>query len=52
METIEIVIKIPKNEYENIVPFLKGETIKGGFNLFKVLEIIKNGTPINKKSEV
>lgn len=45
---MKIVIDIPEEEYNNIEPFLNGETIKGGFNLFKVLEIIKKGTPLPK----
>lgn len=44
----EIAIKISEEDYNNIEPFLKGEEVKGGFNLFKALEIIKNGTPLPK----
>lgn len=40
------MIDIPEEDYNNIEPFLNGETIKGGFNLFKALEIIKNGNPL------
>jgi len=49
MADIEIVIKMSEEEYSNIEPFLNGKTIKGGFNLFKALEIIKNGTPLPKQ---
>lgn len=45
---MKIVIDIPEEDFNEIEPFLKGETIKGGFNLFKVLEIIKNGTPLRE----
>lgn len=45
---IQLVIEIPEEDYNNIEPFLNGETIKGGFNLFKALEIIKNGKPLPK----
>ena len=45
---MRLVINFPKEDYNNIEPFLNGEAIKGGFNLFKVLEIIKNGTPLPK----
>lgn len=45
---IRLVIEIPEKDYNNIEPFLNGETIKGGFNLFKALEIIKNGKPLPK----
>ena len=45
---MKLVIVIPKEDYNNIEPFLNGETIKGGFNLFKALEIIKNGKPLPK----
>lgn len=48
MADIDLVIKIPEEDYNNIKPFLDGKTIKGGFNLFKALEIIKNGTPLPK----
>ena len=48
MADIEIVIKMSEEEYSNIEPFLNGKTIKGGFNLFKALEIIKNGIPLPK----
>lgn len=43
---MQIVIDISDEDYNNIEPFLNGEIINGGFNLFKVLEIIKNGTPL------
>lgn len=46
---MQIVIDIPEEDYNNIEPFLNGETIKGGFNLFKVLEMIKKGMPLDKK---
>lgn len=45
---MEIVINIDEKVYNNIEPFLNGETIKGGINLFNTLEIIKNGTPLPK----
>ena len=45
---MKLVIEIPEEDYNNIEPFLNGETIKGGFNLFKALEIIKNGKPLPK----
>lgn len=45
---MEIVINIDEKDYNNIEPFLNGETIKGGINLFKTLEIIKNGIPLPK----
>lgn len=45
---MKLVIEIPDGDYNNIEPFLNGETIKGGFNLFKALEIIKNGKPLPK----
>ena len=48
---MQIVIDIPEEDYNNIEPFLNGQTIKGGFNLFKVLEIIKNGTPLEEEKE-
>ena len=48
---MQIVIDIPVEDYTNIEPFLNGETIKGGFNLFKTLEIIKNGIPLDKHDE-
>ena len=44
---MKLIIDIPKDDYNNIEPFLNGETIKGGFNLFKVLEMIKNGIPLD-----
>lgn len=44
---MKLIIDIPEEDYNNIEPFLNGETIKGGFNLFKTLEIIKNGTPLD-----
>lgn len=43
---MKLVIEISEEDYNNIEPFLNGETIKGGLNLFKVLEIIKNGKPL------
>ena len=50
---MQIVIDIPEEMYNNIEPFLNGKTIKGGLNLFKVLEIIRNGTPLDKiKAEI
>ena len=45
---MQIIIDIDEKYYNNIEPFLNGETIKGGINLFKTLEIIKNGTPLPK----
>ena len=45
---MKLLINISEEDYNNIVPFLNGRTIKGGFNLFKVLEIIKNGKPLPK----
>lgn len=45
---MQIVINIPEKDYNNITPFLQYEPINGGFNLFKVLEVIKNGTPLPK----
>lgn len=45
---MKLVIEILEEDYNNIEPFLSGQTIKGGFNLFKVLEIIKNGKPLPK----
>lgn len=44
---MKLVIEISEEDYTNIEPFLNGETIKGGFNLFKTLEIIKNGIPFD-----
>lgn len=44
---MKLVIDIAEEDYSNIEPFLNGQTIKGGFNLFKVLEIIKNGVPFD-----
>ena len=43
---MKLVIDISDKDYNNIEPFLNGKTINGGFNLFKVLEIIRNGTPL------
>lgn len=43
---MNIVIDIPEENFNNIEPFFNGETIKGGFNLFNVLRIIKNGRPL------
>lgn len=48
---MKLIIDIPEEDYNNIEPFLNGETIKGGFNLFKTLEIIKNGTPLDDVTE-
>lgn len=48
---MKLIIDIPEEDYTNIEPFLNGETIKGGFNLFKTLEIIKNGTPLKPLGE-
>ena len=45
---MKIIIDIDEKDYNNIEPFLNGKTIKGGINLFKTLEIIKNGTPLPK----
>lgn len=45
---MQIVIDIPEKDYNNIEPFLNGQMIKGGFNLFKALKIIKNGVPLPK----
>ena len=45
---MQIVIDIPEGEYNEIEPFLNGEPIKGGFSLFRALELIKNGTPLPK----
>lgn len=45
---MKLVIDISEKDYNNIEPFLNGEPIKGGFNLFKALEIIANGTPLPK----
>jgi hypothetical protein len=47
---MKLIIEIPEKDYNNIKPFLNGETIKGGFNLFKALEIIKNGIPLDGKT--
>ena len=44
---MKLVIDITEEDYGNIEPFLNGQTIKGGFNLFKVLEMIKNGVPFD-----
>lgn len=41
------VIDISEEDYNQIEPFLNGEIIKGGFNLFGVLEIIKNSKPLS-----
>jgi hypothetical protein len=48
---MKLIIDIPEEAYNNIEPFLNGETIKGGINLFKTLEIIKNGTPLDDIKE-
>lgn len=45
--SMKLIIDIIEEDYNNIEPFLNGQTIKGGFNLFKVLEIIKNGVPLD-----
>lgn len=45
---MKILIDMSEAEYNEIEPFLNGKKIKGGFNLFRVLEIIKNGTPLPK----
>lgn len=45
---MKLVIDIPEEEYNKIEPLLNGETIKGGFNGFRALEIIKNGIPLPK----
>lgn len=45
---MKLVIDIPEEEYNGIEPFLNGEKIKGGFNLYRVLEIVMNGTPLPK----
>ena len=45
---MQIVIDIDEKDYNNIEPLLNGEAIKGRFNLFRALEIIKNGTPLPK----
>ena len=42
---MKLIIDIADEDYNNIEPFLDGQTIKGGFNIFKVLEMIKNGVP-------
>jgi len=44
---MKLIIDIPEEDYNNIEPFFNGQTIKGGFNLFKALEIIKNGIPLD-----
>ncbi len=41
------VIDIPEEEYNQIEPFLNGGYVEGGFNLFKVLEIIENSKPLS-----
>ncbi|MBO5971318.1 MAG: hypothetical protein J6S14_22825 [Clostridia bacterium] len=48
---MKLIIDIPEEDYNNIEPFLNGEAIKGGFNLFNTLEIIKNGIPLDKHDE-
>lgn len=40
------VIDISEEDYNEIEPFLNGEKIKGGFNLYGVLEMILNSTPL------
>jgi len=50
---MKLIIDIPEEVYNNIEPFLNDETIKGGFNLFKALDIIKKGIPLDKiKAEI
>ena len=50
---MKLIIDIPEEKYNKIEPFLNGKEIKGGFNLFQVLEIIKNGIPLdNVKAEI
>ena len=44
---MKLIIDISEEDYNNIEPFFNGQTIKGGFNLFKALEIIKNGIPLD-----
>lgn len=45
---MQIVIDMSEEDYNEIEPFLNGQKIKGGFNIFKLLEMIKNGTPLPK----
>ena len=45
---MQLVVDIPDKVYNSIGPFLNGEKINGGFNLFMVLEMIKNGKPLPK----
>ena len=45
---MRLIIDIPEEDYNNIAPVLNGETIEGGFDILKTLEIIKNGTPLPK----
>ena len=45
---MKLVIDIADEDYNNIEPFLNGQTIKGGFNIFKLLEMIKNGIKLPK----
>ena len=47
---MKLIIDIPEEDYNNIEPFLNDETINGGFNLFKALNIIKKGIPLEQKS--
>jgi len=50
---MKLIVDISEDDYNNIEPFLNGQTIKGGFNLFKALEIFKNGTPLDEvKAEI
>lgn len=44
---MKVLIEIDERKYNEIAPFLNGEHIKGGFNLVQVLEVIRNGTPLN-----
>lgn len=48
---MKIVCDISEEDYNNIEPFLNGETINGGFNLFKVLDMIRNSTPLPEHHE-
>ena len=45
---MKLVIDIPEEDYNEIEPFLNGEKIKGGFNLYGVLVTILNGTQLPK----
>lgn len=44
---MKLIIDISEEDYNNIEPFLNGQTIKGGFDLFEVLKMIKHGTPLD-----